>query len=244
MRYVTPPEVRVRADVTDPRRTIGRRSHRERQRVALAHGDVDEVQVPLLAKVRQLAGRIERSTDDRDRIREQLHAPLTDRRRPCGLRLWRPGLRSGEESAADVVGNIAVQRLTGPIEPALADGRRGDEIHLQALLHAGAPVLEIDRPRVVEDFLPFLRSVRIAGAVSTAVDVGEFSVADDLEGLQRHHAVAAAECVGGTYHLLPFYTCCPADESTANTVQIATVSERTASRLCMTSLQVSAVRQA
>jgi hypothetical protein len=84
------PEVGVRSDVTDPHRTIGRRSHRERQRVALTHGDVNEAQVPDLAEVRQLAGRIERSTHDRDRMREQLHTTLADRRRTCGLRLRRP----------------------------------------------------------------------------------------------------------------------------------------------------------
>ena len=131
--------------------------HRQRQGVALTHGDVDELQVPLFAEVRQLAAWIERGAHDRDRMGEQLHATLAGGRRPCGLWLRRPCLRSRQESSADVVGDIAVERLVGPIEPELPDRRCEHEIHLQALLHARAPVLEIDRPCVLEHFLPLLR---------------------------------------------------------------------------------------
>ncbi len=83
-------EIGIRPDVTDPRRKIGCCVHRQRQRVALTNGDVDELQVPLFAKVRQLGGRIERGPHDRDRMGEQLHTPLARRRRPRGLRLRRP----------------------------------------------------------------------------------------------------------------------------------------------------------
>jgi hypothetical protein len=152
-------EVGIRADVTHPRGKIGRRIHRQRQRVALTHGDVDELQVPLFAEVRHLAGRIERGAHDRERMREQLHTTLAGRRRSCWLRLRRARLRSREESAADVIGDIAVERLIRPIESELPDRRGEDEIHLQALLHARAPVLEIDRPCVLEYLLPLLRAL-------------------------------------------------------------------------------------
>jgi hypothetical protein len=134
---------------------------------------------------------------------EHLDAALAGCRCPRGLRLRRPGLGGSEESAADVVGDLAVERLAGPIEPELP-GRRGeDEIHLQALLHTRAPVLEIDRPGVLEHLLPFLRSVWIPGDVAAAVEVGQFTVADNLQRLEHHHAVAPAERVGGACHELP-----------------------------------------
>ena len=63
-------------------------------------------------------------------------------------------------------------------------------------------MLEIDRPGVLEHLLPFLRGVWIAGDVAAAVEVRQFTVADDLQRLE-HHAVAAAERVGGPGHELP-----------------------------------------
>ena len=89
---------------------------------------------------------------------EQFHSTLAGGRGPRRLRLRRSCLRSRQESSADVVGDIAVQRLVGPIEPELPDRRCEHEIHLQALLHARAPVLEIDGSRVLECLLPLLRA--------------------------------------------------------------------------------------
>jgi hypothetical protein len=54
-------------------------------------------------------------------------------------------------------------------------------------------VLDIDRPRVLEHLLPFLRSVWIAGDVSATVEVRQFTVADNLQCLERHQAIAATE---------------------------------------------------
>ena len=45
-------------------------------------------------------------------------------------------------------------------------------------------MLEIDRPRVLEDFLPLLRGARVAGDVPAAVEVRQFAVADDLQRLE------------------------------------------------------------
>jgi hypothetical protein len=67
-------------------------------------------------------------------------------------------------------------------------------------------VLEIDRPCVFEHLLPLLRSVRIAGDVSAAVEVRQFTVADDLERLESHEAIAAAERLGGASHELPLWS--------------------------------------
>ena len=50
---------------------------------------------------------------------EHLHATLADGRGACGLWLRRAGLWSCQESAADVVGDVAVERLVAPIESEL-----------------------------------------------------------------------------------------------------------------------------
>jgi hypothetical protein len=134
---------------------------------------------------------------------KQLHPALAGRCRPGRLGLRCPCRSGGEESPADVVGDVAVQRLVGPIEPQLPDRRREDEVHLQSLLHAGTPALEIDRPGVLEHLLPFLRGGWIARDVAAAVEVRQFAVADNLQRLERHHTVAAAERVGGLIHELP-----------------------------------------
>ena len=82
-------------------------------------------------------------------------------------------------------------------------------------------MLEIDRPCVLEHLLPFLRGVRIAGDVAAAVEVRQFTVADDLQRLERHHAVAAAERVGGAGHELPLWSGGLAREPIASIVKIA-----------------------
>ena len=135
---------------------------------------------------------------------EQLHATLAGGGGTRGLWLRRPRLRSRQESAADVVGDIAVKCLVGPIESELPGRRREHEVHLQALLHARAPVLEIDGARVLEHFLPLLRGGRVAGDVPAAVEVRQLAVADDLQRLQRHDAVAAAERIRGARDELQF----------------------------------------
>jgi hypothetical protein len=65
-------------------------------------------------------------------------------------------------------------------------------------------VLEIDRACVLEDLLPLLRGVGISGDVPAAIEVGQFTVADDLQRLEPHHAVASAERVRGACHELAF----------------------------------------
>src|SRR6187549_1951002 len=129
---------------------------------------------------------------------EQFHAPLAGGGGAGGLWLLCPCLRSGQESSADVVRDIAVERLIGPIESELSGGGRKDEVHLQALLHARTRVLEIDRACVLEDLLPLLRGCWIAGDVPAAVEVRQLAVADDLQRLHGHHPVAATERVSGT----------------------------------------------
>jgi hypothetical protein len=47
-------EIDMRSDVTDPLRQIRCPIHRERQRVTLAHRDVDELEVALLAQIRTM----------------------------------------------------------------------------------------------------------------------------------------------------------------------------------------------
>ena len=131
---------------------------------------------------------------------QQFHPTLAGGRGPRGLWLRRPGLRSRQESPADVVGDIAVQRLVVPIESELPRGRGEHEVDLQPLLHARAPVLEVDRAGVLEHFLPLLRGLRISGDVPAAVEVRQLAVADDLQRLEGHHAVAAAECLRGAAH--------------------------------------------
>ena len=137
----------MRADVAHPLREIRRRIHRQRQGVPLAHGDVHKLEVALLSQIRQSGRGIKRGPDDGDRMGEQFDSALSGRRGSCGLRPSITGLGSGEEPAADVVRDIAVECFAGAIEPELPDRRRKDEIHLQALLHPCAPVLEINGRR-------------------------------------------------------------------------------------------------
>ena len=169
----------------------------------MTHGDVHEPQVRLCSQVRQPAGRIERRPHDGDRVRQHLYAPLANRRGPRGLWLRRSRLRSREESPTDVVGHLAVERLIGAIEPELPSRGGEDEIHFQTLLDARAPVLEIDRPRVLEHLLPFLRCGRVPGDVAAAVEVRQLAIANDLKCLERHQAVTPAERVGGLRHADP-----------------------------------------
>ena len=197
-------KVRVRADVADPRGEIRCSIHSQRQHVTLAHGDVDQLQLALFPEVRQLARRIERGPYDREGMGEQLHATLARSRGPRGLRLLRSFLRSRQKSSADVVSDIAVQCLVGPIEPELPGSRCEHEIHLHALLHTGTPVLEINRACVFQYFLPLLRSGWIAGDVPAAVEIRQLAVTDDLQRFHCHDAVAAAERVSGTRHELQF----------------------------------------
>jgi hypothetical protein len=135
---------------------------------------------------------------------EELDSSLPCGRSSCRLWLRRSGLRIGQESAPDVVGDIAVECLVGSIEPKLPGGRRKDEIHFQPLLHPRAPVLEINRAPVLEGLLPLLRRRRIAGNVAAAVEIGQLAVADDLQRLERHHAVAPAKCLRAARHQLQF----------------------------------------
>jgi hypothetical protein len=83
-------EVGVGTDVTDPRREIRGGVHCQRERVALTNRDIDQLQIPLFSKVRQLARRIERGADDRDWMGQQLHSALPRCRGSCGLRLRCP----------------------------------------------------------------------------------------------------------------------------------------------------------
>ena len=197
-------KVGVRTDVTDRRREIRCPVDCQRQGVALTHGDVDELQVALFPEVRQPRSGIERGTHDRQRMGEQLHAALAGGGGPCGLWLGSSRLGGRQESTADVVGDIAVQCLVGAIEPELSGRRCEHEVHLQALLHARAPVLEVDRSGVFEHLLPFLRGCWIAGDVPAAVEVRQFAVADDLQRLDSHQPIAATERVSGARHELEF----------------------------------------
>ena len=115
-------EVDVRSDITHPLRKTRCRIHGERQRVALAHRDVHKLEVALLPQIRQLGRGIKRRPDDGDRMGEELDPSLPCGRSPCRLRLSRSRLRIGQESAADVVGDIAVECFAGSIEPQLPDG--------------------------------------------------------------------------------------------------------------------------
>jgi hypothetical protein len=113
-------------------------------------------------------------------------------------------LRRRQKSAPDVIGDVTVQRLVRAIEPELSDGGREFEIHLQTLLHPGAPVLEVDRSPIVEDLLPLLRGRRIGADIPAAVHVGQLAIADNLHRLEPHQPVATAERVGGARHELQF----------------------------------------
>ena len=110
------------SDVAHPLREIRRRIDRERQRVALADGDVDQLEVALLSQIRQLGRGIKRRPDDGDRMGEEFDSSLPCGRSSCRLWLSRSGLRIGQESAADVVGDIAIECFVGSIEPKLPDG--------------------------------------------------------------------------------------------------------------------------
>ena len=199
-------EVGLGADVTHPLGQAGRRVHGKCERVAFANCDVDKLETSLRAQIRELARGIESRAHDRDWMREKLDAALPGGRRARRLWLRRAGLWRRQESAADVVRNIAVERLAAAIESQLPRGRRKREVHLHPLLDARAAVLQIDDPSVVKNLLPLLRRRGIAGDISAAVHVCQLAKSDDLQGLERHHAVAPAQRLGRARHKLQFGT--------------------------------------
>ncbi len=199
-------EVDVRSHIAHPRGKIRCPIHSERQRVSLPHRDVDKLLVSLFAQVRQLARGIEGRAHDRDRMGKQFHSALPGGRNPRRLRLRSSGLGSRQESSADVVGDVTVQRLVCPIQPELPHCRCKHEIHLQALLDARAPVLEIDHSPVLERLLPFLGCRGIAGDVPAAIEIRQLPVADDLQGLECHDALAAAKRLRRPRYQLKFLT--------------------------------------